>query len=285
MSTRRLAWLTPRRERTQRRWRPWRRPFRWILCLRCPTGTAVACIKIWGTSATPSRTTNTLWRSIRATKLLSSRFRTPGLRSPTGIDVRRLRIGVNALYLIPEGVGGTEIYLRNLLGSLGEIDGFNEYFLFTNRETSAKLGPKQPNFYICQQPVRAAFRPARIVWEQIGLPLAVAAQRIDVLLNPGFTAPIICGCPQVTVFHDLQHKRHPEHFRRFDLPFWRFFLFWSAQLSEIVIADSAATAADLETFYRLPSRKTRTIPLGVDPAFFALARARRPEPILLAVST
>ncbi len=199
--------------------------------------------------------------------------------------MRRLRIGVNALYLIPEGVGGTEIYLRNLLGSLGEIDGFNEYFLFTNRETSAKLGPKQPNFYICQQPVRAAFRPARIVWEQIGLPLAVAAQRIDVLLNPGFTAPIICGCPQVTVFHDLQHKRHPEHFRRFDLPFWRFFLFWSAQLSEIVIADSAATAADLETFYRLPSRKTRTIPLGVDPAFFALARARRPEPILLAVST
>ena len=25
------------------------------------------------------------------------------------------RIGVNALYLIPEGVGGTEIYLRELL--------------------------------------------------------------------------------------------------------------------------------------------------------------------------
>ena len=34
----------------------------------------------------------------------------------------RLRIGVNALYLIPGGVGGTEIYLRNLLGALSEID-------------------------------------------------------------------------------------------------------------------------------------------------------------------
>ena len=29
-----------------------------------------------------------------------------------------LRIGVNALYLIPGGVGGTEIYLRNLLRAL-----------------------------------------------------------------------------------------------------------------------------------------------------------------------
>jgi hypothetical protein len=29
------------------------------------------------------------------------------------------------------------------------------------------------------------------------------------MLNPGFTAPLLCGCPQATVFHDLQHKRHP----------------------------------------------------------------------------
>ena len=196
-----------------------------------------------------------------------------------------MRIGVNALYLIPGAVGGTEIYLRNLLDSLGEIDSANEYFLFTNQETGRALGPAQANFHLLEQPIRAAFRPARIAWEQTALPLAVAARHIDVLLNPGFTAPLVCGCPQVTVFHDLQHKRHPEHFRWFDLPFWRFFLFWSAHLSRIVIADSAATGADLEKFYRLPSQKIRVVPLGVDPKFFAIAGARRPEPILLAVST
>ena len=32
-----------------------------------------------------------------------------------------LRIGVNALYLIPGGVGGTEIYLRSLLPALAGI--------------------------------------------------------------------------------------------------------------------------------------------------------------------
>ncbi|MBZ5595422.1 MAG: glycosyltransferase family 4 protein [Acidobacteriia bacterium] len=196
-----------------------------------------------------------------------------------------LRIGVNALYLIPGGVGGTEIYLRNLLGALAGIDTANEYVLFTNRETRGELAPQTPNFRTVPQAVQASFRPARILWEQTVLPLAIAKQNVDVLLNPGFTAPILCGCPQVTVFHDLQHKRHPEYFRWFDLPFWRFLLYWSAHLSRMVIADSEATRTDLMQFYRLPGEKVRVIPLGVDPKFFEIARARRPEPFLLTVST
>ncbi|HXA05243.1 MAG TPA: glycosyltransferase family 1 protein [Bryobacteraceae bacterium] len=199
--------------------------------------------------------------------------------------MRPLRIGVNALYLIPGGVGGTEIYLRNLLRALAEIDSTNVYVLFTNCETGRDLAPGQGNFHVARQAVRASFRPARILWEQTVLPLAIAAQHVDVLINPGFTAPILCGCPQVTVFHDLQHKRHPEHFRWLDLLFWRFLLFWSAHVSPVLIADSEATRADLLRFYRLPDDKVRVIPLGVDPKFFEIARARRPEPMLLSVST
>jgi glycosyltransferase involved in cell wall biosynthesis len=194
-----------------------------------------------------------------------------------------LRIGVNALYLIPGGVGGTEIYLRNLVRALAEIDSANEYFLFTNLETGDSLTPEKPNFHTVPQAVRASFRPARIAWEQLALPLAVAARRIDVLLNPGFTAPILCGCPQVAVFHDLQHKRHPEHFRWFDLPFWRWLLFWSAHVSRILIADSEATLDDLKRFYRLPPAQMRMVPLGVDANCFQVVR--RPEPFLLSVST
>jgi glycosyltransferase involved in cell wall biosynthesis len=196
-----------------------------------------------------------------------------------------LRIGVNALYLIPGGVGGTEIYLRGLLTALAGIDPYNQYFVFTNRETGADLVPQTPNFIAAPQPVRAASRPLRILWEQTALPLAAARLRLDVMFNPGFTAPLLCACPQVTAFHDLQHKRHPEYFRWFDLPFWEFFLYWSAHVSRLLAADSGATAADLLRYYRLPESKVRVVPLGVDPVFFDLARRRRPEPFLLAVST
>jgi glycosyltransferase involved in cell wall biosynthesis len=195
------------------------------------------------------------------------------------------RIGINALYLIPGRVGGTEIYLRQLLPALAETDPVNRYFVFTNRETGADLVPKRENFTRVPQPVRAQVRPARIVWEQSALPLAARRLDLDVLLNPGFTAPLLCGCPQVTVFHDLQHKRHPEYFRWFDLPFWNFFLFWSAHLSRLLLADSEATAADLRAYYLLPESKIRVAWLGVDDAFFPLAARRRPEPFLLTVST
>jgi len=198
-------------------------------------------------------------------------------------DMRPLRIGVNALYLIPGGVGGTEIYLRELLRALAEIDTRNTYFVFTNRETGPDLVPPQPNFRVAPQRVRARFRAARIIWEQTVLPLEAARLRLDALLNPGFTAPIYCPCPAITVFHDMQHKRHPEHFRWFDLPFWRVLLFCSAHLATLVLANSEVTRADILRYYRLPPQRVRAARLGVDRTFFGLPRA--PEKLLFTVST
>ena len=194
------------------------------------------------------------------------------------------RIGINALYLIPGGVGGTEIYLRELLEALARIDGDNLYFVFTNRETDAGLVPRQANFHRKAQPVRAKFRPARILWEQTVLPLAAARYSLDVLFNPGFTSPLLAPCPSVTVFHDLQHKRHPEYFQRLDLPFWRLFLWGAAHRSRHLIATSEATRADLQHFYRLAGKSITVIPHGVGQRFFALDRSAI-EPYLLYVAT
>lgn len=196
-----------------------------------------------------------------------------------------LRIGVNALYLIPGGVGGTEIYLRHLLAALAEVDAANQYFIFTNIETGTDIVPRGSNFKCVPLRVRATWRPARVLWEQTALPAAVRRLRLTALLNPGFTAPLFCPCPQVTVFHDMQHKRHPEHFRWFDLPFWRFLLYWSARRSDFLVAVSEATSRDLLHFYRLGPERVRVVPQGVDPTFFEIARNRAPEPYFLCVST
>jgi len=199
-----------------------------------------------------------------------------------------LTIGINALYLIPGGVGGTEIYLRSLLRALAGIDSENEYVVFTNRESGARITPSEENFRAVSQPVRAVNRPARIAWEQTGLPVAVARQRVDVLLNPGFTAPALCPCPTVTVFHDLQHIRHPEHFRWFDLPFWRLCLFQAAAGSALIIAVSEATRRDFLRHYRVAPERVRVVPHGVDEHMFEIGRERdsqNREPYLLCVST
>jgi len=198
----------------------------------------------------------------------------------------RLRIGVNALYLIPGGVGGTEIYLRNLLHAMAAADRESTFFVFTNRETDGGLVPLASNFVQVGQPVRAYNRPLRLIWEQTVIPLKAANLRLDCMFNPGFTAPIVGKCPNVTVFHDLQHKRHPEHFRWFDKPAWDLFLGLAVRHSRILVADSDATRDDLMHYYQVPAERIRVAPLGVEDEFFSIAEVRGPvRPYILCAST
>lgn len=199
-----------------------------------------------------------------------------------------MRIGINALYALPGGVGGTEIYLRGLMTGFAEIGGKHDFIVFTNQESGTGLTPSAPNFITVTQPIRAAFRPLRLLWEQTVLPAAAVRHRVDVLLNPGFTGPCLCPCATVTTFHDLQHKRYPQYFRWWDLPFWRFFLFLSAVTSDDLIAVSEATRRDLLTFYPVPSRRISVVPQGAGDEISALRQSRQPDlanPFLLCVST
>jgi glycosyltransferase involved in cell wall biosynthesis len=197
-----------------------------------------------------------------------------------------MHIGVNALYLIPGGVGGTEIYLRSLLTALAAIDSENRYTIFTNRETGPDLVPSQANFHHAPQAVSARNRPARIVWEQTLLPIRAVRLGVQVLFNPGFTAPVFSMCPNVTVFHDLQHLRHPEHFRWFDLPIWRVMLYTAVHRSRRLVAVSSATADDLVHFYGIPRARLDVVPHGVDEYFFRIAQQRKSaDRMILCVST
>ena len=197
-----------------------------------------------------------------------------------------MRIGVNALFLIPGGVGGTEIYLRSLLAALESVDTVNEYFVFANRETGRDLIPVSPRFHFVPCNVLARFRPWRIVYEQVCLPWRLYAHRIDVVFNPGYTGPLAALCPSVTVFHDLQHKRHPEFFRRHELPFWKLMLWAAVRRSRRLIAVSANTASDLDFYFPGSAAKTCVVRHGVDREFFR-TEERKPveDRYVLTVST
>src|SRR6266567_3035453 len=98
-----------------------------------------------------------------------------------GNNLSVLRIGINALYFLPGGVGGTEIYLRSLLRSLHAIDATNSYCVYVNQETGSELEVEAPRFHFVRCPIKASFRPSRILYEQVMLPILVARHLIDVL--------------------------------------------------------------------------------------------------------
>ncbi|HEY3836728.1 MAG TPA: glycosyltransferase family 1 protein [Bryobacteraceae bacterium] len=199
-----------------------------------------------------------------------------------------LRIGINALYMIPGGVGGTEIYLRSLIAALDRVHSPHEFLVYINAETETTLEAPSARFKIIATGIRAVNRPRRLAWEQLELPRRLRRDRIDVLFNPGFTSPWRSPCPTVTVFHDLQHKRHPEYFRWFDLPAWQAFLSIAGRRSTLILAVSEVTRQDVLSHYRLDPSRVRVVHHGVDTEFFGI-RERRPahtdERYILTVST
>jgi glycosyltransferase involved in cell wall biosynthesis len=187
---------------------------------------------------------------------------------------RALRIGINALFMIPGGVGGSEIYLRGLLAALAAVDSKNKYYIFRNAETEPAFVPEKENFYDCPQPVHAASRPARIAFEQTRFPFALGRVEPDVLFNGGFTAPILCASPMVTMFFDLQYKRHPEYARWFDRPFWEALLAAAAWRSKRVVTLSDAGKSDIEHFYPRLAGRVDVVAPGLEENFQNIAERR-----------
>jgi glycosyltransferase involved in cell wall biosynthesis len=204
------------------------------------------------------------------------------------VSRRSFRIGINALYLLPGQVGGTEIYVRELIAALAAVDETNEYFVYRNRETGLDLVPAQANFIDCPLPINATSRPARIVYEQSLFIRVLREKRNDVLLNTGFTAPLLATLPMATIFYDLQYKHHPEFFTRADLIAWSILLPLSGRRSKRIIAMSHDTQTDLHEQYPWSKGKVAIVPHGVDESLVRVGAVREREqprePLLLCVS-
>lgn len=166
-----------------------------------------------------------------------------------------MRIGINALYLLPGKVGGTEIFIRNLVRSIAEVDSSNEYFIFINRESRGVFDGTGPNFTVVECPINATSRPVRILWEQLVLPFQLKRRRIDVLYNAGMTAPFICPSVSLVVIYDLQHVNQPQNFPRYYLFFLRSIIYLSARTSEGIITISNHVKDDIVKHYRIPPEK------------------------------
>lgn len=168
-----------------------------------------------------------------------------------GLHGDDLRIGINALYLLPGKVGGSETYVRNLVKWLLRVAPSNEYVVFINRESAGVFESLAPGAKIVECPVNATNRALRILWEQAVLPFQAARHRLDILLSAGMTAPFFSPVPSVVVIYDLQHINQPENFNRWYLFFLRSIIYLSARRSDGVITLSGRSKEDIERHYKI----------------------------------
>lgn len=106
-----------------------------------------------------------------------------------------------------------------------------------------------------------------VVWQQTVVPRRLRRGDIDLFWSPILTLPLILSTPAVTTVHDLTPLLHPETHRlkvRLSiLPF----LGRTLSRAAAVVADSRATADDLERYFPDCSARLRVIHPGVDAIF------------------
>lgn len=159
-----------------------------------------------------------------------------------------LRIGINALYLLPGKVGGSETYIRNLVKWLPLAEGRNSYTVFVNNESKGVFKASS-RVEVVDCGINAENRPKRILWEQTRLPIEAKRRKLDCLLSAGMTAPFVSHVPSFVVIYDLQHVNQPENFGKFYLLFLKSIIYLSARRSRGVITLSEKSKRDIVSVY------------------------------------
>lgn len=181
-----------------------------------------------------------------------------------------MKIGVNALFMIPGEVGGSETYLRKTLEAAVRAHPRHDFVVFTNvenRQTLARDLMAYANVVLVDMRVRAASRVRRILCEQVALPRAAAAGGVEVMWNPGNTVPLFSRIPQVTTVYDMQYERFPEDFTRLALLATKTLTRLALRKCRLVLTISEFSRQEIVTFTRTPFDRIRAIPLAADVAY------------------
>jgi glycosyltransferase involved in cell wall biosynthesis len=114
-------------------------------------------------------------------------------------------------------------------------------------------------------------RPARLAWEQLGLPRELGALGPAVHHGPHYTLPLRCPVPSVVTVHDLTFVDHPEWHEPAKVAWFRAAIALARRRATVVVCPSRATARRLEATGPVAG-PVLVVPHGVDHQRF------RPEP-------
>jgi glycosyltransferase involved in cell wall biosynthesis len=167
---------------------------------------------------------------------------------------------------VPADRGGVGRYVDELLPALAE-EGVDLAVVCKGSD----LGHYRallPGVDLVPAPAAVERRPARLAWEQAGLPLLARRIRADVLHCPHYTMPLAATLPVVTTLHDATFFTHPEVHLPVKRRFFRTWTRISLHRARRCITPSAATRDELVRVAAADPGRVDVAHLGVDAARF-----------------
>lgn len=178
-----------------------------------------------------------------------------------------MRVGLNMLFL-GERAGGVGRYAMELPGALLAAEPDTEVHVFVSRDVPAHLReePWAQSVRWVTLPVGLEGPPLHVPFQFAALPPLALARGLDVLHSPANTGPVITpGLASVVTLHDLIWLHRPAEWEASPRAHrvMRILVGHCVRHADRVLADSAASAADIEITLGVPRERIGVAPLGV----------------------
>lgn len=144
---------------------------------------------------------------------------------------------------VPADRGGVGRYVDGLLGALASIDA--DVVVVCQRADTQRYDRLLPRAEVIAAPAAVTHRPARLAWEQTGLPLLAQQVGAEVLHSPFYTCPLRASCPVTVTVHDATFFTEPDHYDKSRRTFFRSAIKTSLRRAARVIVPSKATRDEL----------------------------------------
>ncbi len=167
---------------------------------------------------------------------------------------------------VPADRGGVGRYVDGLVGALGRAGA--DLALVCQRADAERYSRLAPDAAIVPGPAAITHRPARLAWEQTGLPLIAEQTGADVVHSPHYTMPLRAGRPVVVTVHDLTFFTQPDLVPAVKGNFYRSAIRTAVRRATRIIVPSKATRDELGTVLEADTTTVDVAYHGVDPALF-----------------
>ena len=167
---------------------------------------------------------------------------------------------------VPADRGALGRYVDGLVNALAEAG--CDLALACQRADEERYARMLPGARIAPAPPAIAHRPARLAWEQSGLPLVATQVEADVIHSPHYSMPLRPGLPTVVTIHDLAFFTAPDTHSPVTATFYKAAIRTSARRATRLIVPSKATRDEVVRVLEADSTKIDVAYHGVDHSLF-----------------
>jgi glycosyltransferase involved in cell wall biosynthesis len=144
---------------------------------------------------------------------------------------------------VPADRGAHGRYVDGLVCALGAAGA--DLAVACQRADEERYERLVPGARVVAAPPAIAHRPARLAWEQSGLPLVAQQVGADVIHSPHYSMPLRPGVPTVVTVHDLTFFTEPDAHSPLAATFYKAAIRTSARRATRLIVPSKATRDEL----------------------------------------